>query len=69
MFENVFNSFLSLIEFVSIFAFVLSWLYLFRTIFNIVKVYTLKEGKVNFGDNGLLYIGFSISYIIAYISI
>lgn len=59
--------FLSFIGFLKIFLLVFSILYLFRVIYSIAKVYTLKEGKVEVGKYGLLYVGCSISYIMSII--
>ena len=45
----------------------MSILYILRVSYNIAKVYTLKDGKVEFGKYGLLYLACSISYIISVI--
>ena len=57
--------FLGFIAFLRIFLFVLSVLYLLKIAYDIAKVSTLKEGRVELGKYGLLYVGFSISYIIS----
>ena len=45
----------------------MSILYCLRISYDIAKVLTLKEGKVELGKNGMLFLGCSISYIIAFI--
>ena len=59
--------FLSFIEFVRVFIFVMSVLYILKVGYDIVKVYTLQEGKVEFGKYGLLYLACSVSYVISVI--
>lgn len=59
--------FTSTIFFIKVFLFVLSMLYVIKVIMGIVNVYVQKEGKVEFGKNGLLYLGMSLSYIITFI--
>ena len=38
-------------------------LYCLKVAYDIAKVYTLKEGKVELGNNGLLYLGCAVAYI------
>ena len=59
--------FLGFVSFIKIFILVMSILYLLKVCYDIVKVYTLQEGKVELGKYGLLYVGCAISYIIAII--
>ena len=58
---------LNFIDFSKVFALMMSILYVLKVIFEIAKVSTLKEGKVEFGKYGLLYLTCSISYIMTYI--
>lgn len=44
----------------------MSVLYCLKIGYDVIKVSTLQEGKVELGKNGLLYLGCAISYIIAY---
>ena len=57
---------LSFIIFVKIFVLSMSVLYCLKIVYDVIKVSTLQEGKVELGKNGLLYLGCAISYIIAY---
>ena len=57
---------LSFIIFVKIFVLSMSVLYCLKIGYDVIKVSTLQEGKVELGKNGLLYLGCAISYIIAY---
>lgn len=57
---------LSFIIFVKIFILSMSVLYCLKIGYDVIKVSTLQEGKVELGKNGLLYLGCAISYIIAY---
>lgn len=59
--------FLGFIRFLQIFTLVMSILYLLKVGYDIAKVATLQEGKVELGKYGLLMIGMSVSYIIALI--
>ena len=59
--------FLGFVSFLSVFILVLSCLYIFKVGYEIAKVYTLQEGKVELGKYGLLYLGCAISYIISFI--
>jgi len=59
--------FLGFIHFLQIFMLVMSILYLLKVGYDIAKVATLQEGKVELGKYGLLMIGMSVSYIIALI--
>lgn len=51
--------------FLKVFVLVMSILYCLKVGYDIAKVYTLEEGKVELGKNGLLYLSGSIAYIIA----
>lgn len=55
------------IRFVGIFGLMFSILYILKVVYDIAKVYSLKEGKVELGKNGLLYLGCSVAYIFTYI--
>lgn len=55
------------IHFCSIFILIMSILCILKVIFEIVKVYTLQEGKVEMDGNEKLLIAASISYIISFI--
>ena len=57
---------LSFIIFVKIFILSMSVLYCLKIGYDVIKVSTLQEGKVELGKNGLLSLGCAISYIIAY---
>lgn len=59
--------FLGFITFVKSFILGMSILYILKIGFDIAKVYTLQEGKVDMGKYGLLYLFFAISYIFAII--
>ena len=59
--------FLSFVAFVKVFVLVMSILYILKVVYDIAKVYTLKEGKVEFGKYGLMYLACSISYIMTVI--
>ncbi len=59
--------FLGFIHFLQVFTLVMSILYLLKVGYDIAKVATLQEGKVELGKYGLLMIGMSVSYIIALI--
>ena len=65
MFEGIEIS--AFISFIGIFLLMMSILYCIRMAYDVVKVLTLKEGKVMTGKYGMLYLGLSISYIISYI--
>ena len=58
---------LSIGNFIKVFILAMSILYCLRMSYDIAKVLTLKEGKVELGKNGMLFLGCSISYIIAFI--
>lgn len=55
------------VSFIGIFGLVFAILYIIKVIYNVMKVYTLREGQVQLGKNGLLYLSCAISYIFAYI--
>jgi hypothetical protein len=57
--------FLGFITFVKLFILGMSILYILKIVFDIAKVYTLQEGKVDMGKYGLLYLLLAISYIFA----
>lgn len=59
--------FLSFIGFLKIFVLVMSILYILKIVYEIAKVYTLEEGKVEMGKYGMVYLGCAISYIMAVI--
>ena len=59
--------FLGFITFVKLFILGMSILYVLKIVFDIAKVYTLQEGKVDMGKYGLLYLLVAISYIFAII--
>lgn len=61
------NIVLDIITFVKVFMLSMSILYSFKVGYDIVKVSTLQEGKVDLGKNGLLYLACALSYIIAFI--
>lgn len=58
---------LSIGNFIKVFILAMSILYCLRISYDIAKVLTLKEGKVELGKNGMLFLGCSISYIITFI--
>lgn len=58
---------LSLVTFLKVFVLMVSILYCFKVAFDVIKVYTLEEGKVELGKNGLIYLCFSVAYIMTYI--
>lgn len=58
---------LCFIVFLKNFLLTMSILYLLKVGYEIAKVYTLREGKVELGKYGLIYVGCSISYIMAII--
>ncbi len=57
--------FLGFITFIKLFILGMSILYILKIVFDIAKVYTLQEGKVDMGKYGLLYLLLAISYIFA----
>ena len=59
--------FLSFIFFVKVFVFVFSILYALKVGYEVTKVYVLKEGKVELGRHGLLWLGLSVSYIMSFL--
>ena len=59
--------FLGFVCFVRVFILVMSILYIVKVAYDIAKVYTLQEGKVELGKYGLLYLGCAVSYIISFI--
>ena len=65
--EKIMEIFLGFIHFLQTFMLVMSILYLLKVGYDIAKVATLQEGKVELGKYGLLMIGMSVSYIIALI--
>lgn len=54
---------LSIGLFIKVFILMVAILYCLKVAYDIAKVYTLKEGKVELGKNGLLYLGCSVAYI------
>lgn len=50
--------------FLKVFVLVMAILYCLKITYDVVKVYTLEEGKVELGKNGLLYLGCAVAYII-----
>jgi len=56
---------LSFIAFAKVFMLIMSVLYIVKVVYDIAKVYTLQEGKVETGKYGLFLLACSISYIIA----
>lgn len=58
--------FLDFIGFIKVFILVMSILYIIKIGYDIAKVYTLQEGKVELDKYGLLYLGSAISYIISF---
>lgn len=58
---------LCFIVFLKNFLLTMSILYLLKVGYEIAKVYTLREGKVELGKYGLIYVGCSISYIMSII--
>ena len=65
MFEGIELS--AFISFMGVYLLIMSILYCIRIIYDVMKVLTLKEGKVTMGKFGMLYLGLSISYIVTYI--
>lgn len=59
----------SAINFIGIFGLIFSILYILKVIYDIIKVYTLQEGKVELGKYGLIYLGCSVAYILTFILI
>ena len=57
--------FLGFVAFVKVFVLAMSALYILKFAYNVAKVSTLHEGKVEMGRHGFLWLGWSISYIIA----
>jgi hypothetical protein len=55
------------IDFLGVFALIYSILYILKVLYDSVKVYTLKEGKVELGKYGLIELGISVAYILTYI--
>lgn len=53
--------------FIKAFIFIMSLLYCLKVCYDIVKVLTLQEGKVELGQYGLLYLGLAVSYVITFI--
>lgn len=49
--------------FLKVFALVMAILYCLKIAYDVAKVYTLEEGKVELGKNGLLYLGCAVAYI------
>ena len=54
---------LSIGLFIKVFILMVAILYCLKVAYDIAKVYTRKEGKVELGKNGLLYLGCSVAYI------
>ena len=54
---------LSIGLFIKVFILMVAILYCLKVAYDIVKVYTLEEGKVELGKNGLLYLGCDVAYI------
>ena len=59
--------FLSIGIFIKVFILMMSILYCLKVGYEILKVYTLQEGKVELGKNGLLHLGCAIAYILTYL--
>ena len=59
--------FLSIGIFIKVFVLMMSILYCLKVGYEILKVYTLQEGKVELGKNGLLYLGCAIAYVLTYL--
>ena len=59
--------FLSIGIFIKVFILMMSILYCLKVGYEILKVYTLQEGKVELGKNGLLYLGCAIAYVLTYL--
>ena len=57
------------IHFIGIFGQIFSILYILKILYDVMKVYTLKEGKVELGEHGLIYLGCAIAYILTFIFI
>lgn len=55
------------LEAISVFGFVFSILYVLKVVYEIAKVYTLREGQVTLGKHGLLYLACAISFILTFI--
>ena len=49
--------------FLKVFVLVMAILYCLKIAYDVAKVYTLEEGKVELGKNGLLYLGCAVAYI------
>lgn len=49
--------------FLKVFVLVIAILYCLKIAYDVAKVYTLEEGKVELGKNGLLYLGCAVAYI------
>ena len=60
---------MSFVAFAKIFTLVMSILYILKVCYDIAKVYTLQEGKVEMGKYGMLLLSCAISYIITIIFI
>lgn len=54
---------LSIGLFIKVFILMVAILYCLKVAYDIAKVYTLEEGKVELGKNGLLYLGCAVAYI------
>lgn len=53
--------------FIKVFVLMMSILYCLKIVYEILKVYTLQEGKVELGKNGLTYLACAIAYILTYL--
>ena len=53
--------------FIKVFVLMMSILYCLKIVYEILKVYTLQEGKVELGKNGLIYLACAIAYILTYL--
>lgn len=56
---------LSIGLFIKVFAIFFAILYCLRAGYEVAKVWTLKEGKVELGKHGLFFLGGSIAYLLA----
>ena len=54
---------LSLGLFIKVFILMVAILYCLKVAYDIAKDYTLEEGKVEEGKNGMLYLGCAVAYI------
>lgn len=55
---------LSILGFLKVFILMLSILYCLKIVYDIVKVFTLKDGKVEMGKYGMLWLGGAVAWIL-----